>query len=175
MLVFLSLTQFLEFCCLKFESLQVLMMVNYQVEKAQLMQTLLFVSGINTLLQTWFGSRMPVVVGGSLRFLVPSLYVAFSQRYFIYLNPNVVSSSSYLFSTWFCIDALKNPHLLVTDAFSFRWLRGFYERWGECKARSWSPQYFLCCSAFWGFGEFLWGVVMLKFEVLGVVFWHLVE
>ncbi|KAH6773140.1 nucleobase-ascorbate transporter 7 [Perilla frutescens var. frutescens] len=59
------------------------------VEKAQLMQTLLFVSGLNTLLQTWFGTRLPVVIGGSFRFLIPSLYVAFAQRYFIYLNPNV--------------------------------------------------------------------------------------
>lgn len=59
------------------------------VEKAQLMQTLLFVSGLNTLLQTWFGTRMPVVIGGSFRFLIPSLYVAFAQRYFIYFNPNV--------------------------------------------------------------------------------------
>ncbi|XP_057788123.1 nucleobase-ascorbate transporter 4 isoform X2 [Salvia miltiorrhiza] len=59
------------------------------VEKAQLMQTLLFVSGINTLLQTWFGTRMPVVIGGSLRFLIPSLYVTFAQRYLIYFNPRV--------------------------------------------------------------------------------------
>ncbi|KAL1534504.1 N alpha-acetyl-transferase [Salvia divinorum] len=59
------------------------------VEKAQLMQTLLFVSGINTLLQTWFGTRMPVVIGGSLRFLIPSLYVAFAQRYLIFINPRV--------------------------------------------------------------------------------------
>ncbi|XP_042005629.1 nucleobase-ascorbate transporter 4-like [Salvia splendens] len=59
------------------------------VKKAQLMQTLLFVSGINTLLQTWFGTRMPVVIGGSLRFLIPSLYVAFAQRYLIFINPRV--------------------------------------------------------------------------------------
>ncbi|EYU37564.1 hypothetical protein ABFS82_02G045400 [Erythranthe guttata] len=57
------------------------------VEKAQVVQTLLFVSGVNTLLQTWFGTRLPVVVGGSFRFITPSLYVAFSQRYYIYLNP----------------------------------------------------------------------------------------
>ncbi|KAG8368492.1 hypothetical protein BUALT_Bualt15G0051300 [Buddleja alternifolia] len=57
------------------------------VEKAQLVQTLLFVSGLNTLLQTWFGSRLPVVIGGSFRFLIPTLYVAFGQRYYVYLNP----------------------------------------------------------------------------------------
>ncbi|KAL0365308.1 UNVERIFIED_CONTAM: Nucleobase-ascorbate transporter 4 [Sesamum angustifolium] len=60
------------------------------VEKAQVIQTLLFVSGVNTLLQTWFGTRLPVVIGGSFRFIVPSLYVAFAQRYYIYLNPYLV-------------------------------------------------------------------------------------
>jgi xanthine/uracil permease len=34
-------------------------------------QTLLFVTGINTLLQTLFGTRLPTVVGGSFAFLVP--------------------------------------------------------------------------------------------------------
>ncbi|KAL8505594.1 hypothetical protein ACS0TY_016729 [Phlomoides rotata] len=57
------------------------------VEKAQVIQTLLFVSGLNTLLQTWFGTRLPTVIGGSVRFIIPSLYVAFAQRYYIYLNP----------------------------------------------------------------------------------------
>ncbi|PIN18365.1 Xanthine/uracil transporter [Handroanthus impetiginosus] len=56
-------------------------------EKAEVVQTLLFVSGLNTLLQTWFGSRLPVVIGGSFRFIVPSLYVAFAQRYYVYLDP----------------------------------------------------------------------------------------
>ncbi|KAL2460333.1 Nucleobase-ascorbate transporter 7 [Abeliophyllum distichum] len=57
------------------------------VEKAHVIQTLLFVSGVNTLLQTWFGSRLPVVIGGSFRFIIPSLYIAFAQRYNVYLNP----------------------------------------------------------------------------------------
>ncbi|KAK6123356.1 hypothetical protein DH2020_042894 [Rehmannia glutinosa] len=34
-------------------------------EKAQVIQTLLFVAGLNTLLQSWFGTRLPVVIGGS--------------------------------------------------------------------------------------------------------------
>ncbi|KAL3614356.1 N alpha-acetyl-transferase [Castilleja foliolosa] len=59
------------------------------VEKAQMIQTLLFVSGLNTLLQTWFGTRLPVVIGGSFRFIIPSLYVAFARRYLFYLNPSL--------------------------------------------------------------------------------------
>ncbi|KZV56989.1 nucleobase-ascorbate transporter 4 [Dorcoceras hygrometricum] len=54
------------------------------VEKAQLIQTSLFVSGINTLLQTTFGTRLPVVIGSSFRFIIPSLYVALAQRYYIF-------------------------------------------------------------------------------------------
>ncbi|KAM7470510.1 hypothetical protein LguiA_008693 [Lonicera macranthoides] len=56
-------------------------------EKAQVQQTLLFVAGLNTLLQTWFGTRLPVVIGGSFRFLVPSLYIVLANRYSIYINP----------------------------------------------------------------------------------------
>lgn len=32
-------------------------------------------SGINTLLQTWFGSRLPVVMGGSLAFVLPVMSI----------------------------------------------------------------------------------------------------
>ncbi|KAI7733883.1 hypothetical protein M8C21_013939, partial [Ambrosia artemisiifolia] len=57
------------------------------VEKARLIQTMLFVSGCNTLLQTLFGTRLPVVIGGSFRFVVPMLFVALQNRYSFYLNP----------------------------------------------------------------------------------------
>ncbi|KVH93353.1 Xanthine/uracil/vitamin C permease [Cynara cardunculus var. scolymus] len=59
------------------------------VEKAYLIQTMLFVAGINTLLQTWFGTRLPVVIGGSFRFIVPMLYIALSQRYSFYFEPHI--------------------------------------------------------------------------------------
>ena len=32
-------------------------------------------SGVNTLLQTWFGSRLPTVMGGSFAFLLPVLSI----------------------------------------------------------------------------------------------------
>ncbi|KAG9135106.1 hypothetical protein Leryth_011594 [Lithospermum erythrorhizon] len=57
------------------------------VEKALVIQTLLFVSGINTLLQTLFGTRLPVVIGGSFRFIVPALFIALNNRYAIYVDP----------------------------------------------------------------------------------------
>ncbi|URE35467.1 Permease family [Musa troglodytarum] len=40
-------------------------------EKARVVQTLLFVAGINTLFQTLFGTRLPAVIGGSYTFLSP--------------------------------------------------------------------------------------------------------
>lgn len=42
-----------------------------QGDKARVIQTLLFMSGINTLLQTWFGSRLPVIMGSSIAFFIP--------------------------------------------------------------------------------------------------------
>ncbi|CAK8535908.1 unnamed protein product [Lathyrus sativus] len=44
-------------------------------DKARVIQTLLFMSGIKTLLQTWFGSRLPVVMGGSLAFVLPVMSI----------------------------------------------------------------------------------------------------
>lgn len=44
-------------------------------DKARVIQTLLFVAGINTLLQTLFGTRLPAVVGGSFSYVVPIAYI----------------------------------------------------------------------------------------------------
>lgn len=40
-----------------------------------MIQTLLFVAGINTLLQTLFGTRLPAVVGGSFSYVIPIVYI----------------------------------------------------------------------------------------------------
>lgn len=46
-----------------------------QGDKARVVQTLLFVAGINTLLQALFGTRLPAVVGGSFAYVVPIAYI----------------------------------------------------------------------------------------------------
>ena len=46
-----------------------------QGDKARVIQTLLFVAGINTLLQALFGTRLPAVVGGSYAYVVPIAYI----------------------------------------------------------------------------------------------------
>ncbi|EPS60200.1 hypothetical protein M569_14604 [Genlisea aurea] len=50
-------------------------------EKAKVIQTLLFVAGLNTLLQTWFGTRLPVVIGGSYTFVAPTITIILSGRW----------------------------------------------------------------------------------------------
>ncbi|GMP38562.1 hypothetical protein CsSME_00009760 [Camellia sinensis var. sinensis] len=57
-------------------------------EKAEVIQTLLFVSGVNTLLQTLFGTRLPVVIGASYTFVFPILSVVLADRYSVYVHPH---------------------------------------------------------------------------------------
>lgn len=46
-----------------------------QGDKARVIQTLLFVAGLNTLLQALFGTRLPAVVGGSFAYVIPIAYI----------------------------------------------------------------------------------------------------
>ncbi|GMJ12864.1 hypothetical protein like AT1G49960 [Hibiscus trionum] len=48
-------------------------------EKAEVINTLLFVSGINTLMQTFLGTRLPVVIGGCNAFIIPTISIALSR------------------------------------------------------------------------------------------------
>uniref|UniRef100_M1BPF7 Permease I n=1 Tax=Solanum tuberosum TaxID=4113 RepID=M1BPF7_SOLTU len=50
-------------------------------EKAKVIQTVLFVSGLNTLLQTSFGTRLPAVIGGSYTFVAPTISIILSGRW----------------------------------------------------------------------------------------------
>ncbi|MBA0716952.1 hypothetical protein Golax_004803 [Gossypium laxum] len=58
------------------------------VEKADVINTVLFVAGINTLLQTLFGSRLPVVIGGSYAFIIPIISIALSRRHSSFVDPH---------------------------------------------------------------------------------------
>lgn len=44
-------------------------------DKANIINTLIFMSGIITILQSTIGSRLPIVQGGSFSYLVPSLAI----------------------------------------------------------------------------------------------------
>ncbi|KAK9995847.1 hypothetical protein SO802_020533 [Lithocarpus litseifolius] len=50
-------------------------------EKAEVIQTLLFVAGLNTLLQTLFGSRLPAVIGGSYTFVPATISIILAGRF----------------------------------------------------------------------------------------------
>ncbi|GER48226.1 xanthine/uracil permease family protein [Striga asiatica] len=56
-------------------TLLVPMMGGTDGDKARVIETLLFVAGINTLLQALFGTRLPAVVGGSFAYIVPVVYI----------------------------------------------------------------------------------------------------
>ncbi|EOX98498.1 PREDICTED: nucleobase-ascorbate transporter 4 [Theobroma cacao] len=69
-------------------SILVPLMGGGNVEKAEVINTILFVAGINTLLQTLFGTRLPVVIGGSYAFVIPIISIALSRRYSILIDPH---------------------------------------------------------------------------------------
>ncbi|KAL3748271.1 hypothetical protein ACJRO7_009502 [Eucalyptus globulus] len=50
-------------------------------EKAEVIQTLLFVAGINTLQQTFFGTRLPAVIGGSYAFVPTTISIILAGRF----------------------------------------------------------------------------------------------
>lgn len=64
-----------------------------QGEKARVIQTLLFVAGVNTLLQALFGTRLPAVVGGSYAYVIPVVYIIFDSSLQRITDHHDVSSS----------------------------------------------------------------------------------
>ncbi|CAK9143575.1 unnamed protein product [Ilex paraguariensis] len=50
-------------------------------DKAKVIQTQLFVSGVNTLLHSFFGTRLPSVIGCSYAYLIPTISILQAKRY----------------------------------------------------------------------------------------------
>ncbi|XP_006650432.2 nucleobase-ascorbate transporter LPE1-like [Oryza brachyantha] len=57
------------------------------VEKAIVVQTILFLAGINTLLQVHFGTRLPAVMGASYAYIYPAVAIILSPRFAIIIDP----------------------------------------------------------------------------------------
>lgn len=57
-----------------------------------MIQTLLFVAGINTLFQTLFGTRLPAVIGGSYTYVPTTISIILAGRYSDIVNPQEVTS-----------------------------------------------------------------------------------
>ncbi|KAJ8447938.1 hypothetical protein Cgig2_028814 [Carnegiea gigantea] len=58
-------------------------------DKARVVQTLLFVQGINTLLQTLFGTRLPTVIGASYAYMVPIISIIHDSSFTRIEDPHV--------------------------------------------------------------------------------------
>ena len=56
------------------------------------MQTLLFVQGVNTLLQTLFGTRLPTVIGASYAYMVPIISIIHDSSFTRIEDPHMVIS-----------------------------------------------------------------------------------
>lgn len=67
-----------------------------QAEKAIVIQTILFLSGINTLLQVHFGTRLPAVMSGSYTYIYPAVAIILSPRYALLIDPLEVRSAAQL-------------------------------------------------------------------------------
>jgi nucleobase transporter 1/2 len=63
-----------------------------QDDKVRVVQTLLFVEGINTLVQTLFGTRLPTVIGGSYAFMVPIVSIIRDPSLAMIEDPHLVST-----------------------------------------------------------------------------------
>lgn len=67
-----------------------------QVEKAIVIQTMLFMSGINTLLQVHFGTRLPAVMSASYTYIYPAVAIILSPRYALFIDPLEVRCALHL-------------------------------------------------------------------------------
>ncbi|VVA90854.1 unnamed protein product [Arabis nemorensis] len=56
-------------------------------DKAKMIQTLLFVSGLNTFLQSFFGTRLPAVIGASYSYVPTTVSIVLAARYSDILDP----------------------------------------------------------------------------------------
>ncbi|CAH2044416.1 unnamed protein product, partial [Thlaspi arvense] len=68
-------------------SLLVPLMGGGDAEKARVMQTLLFVSGLTTLFQSFFGTRLPVIAAASYAYIIPITSIISSNRFTHYTDP----------------------------------------------------------------------------------------
>ncbi|KAB1226780.1 putative nucleobase-ascorbate transporter 10 [Morella rubra] len=57
-------------------------------QKSRVIQTLLFVSGLSTLFQSLFGTRLPSVVVGSYSYIIPTTSIVVARRYKAYTDPH---------------------------------------------------------------------------------------
>ncbi|KAF8413729.1 hypothetical protein HHK36_001722 [Tetracentron sinense] len=141
-------------------------------DKVRVVQTLLFVGGINTLLQTLFGTRLPTVIGGSHAFLVPIISIIHDSS--LMGIPDSHQLYTYCLLTWARGDPLVTGNheeyrflqtmraiqgaLIVSS--SVQIILGYSQLWGIC-SRFFSPLGMVPVIALVGFGMFDRGFPMV--------------
>lgn len=96
--------------------LVVFLILKCQGDKVRVVQTLLFVEGINTLLQTLFGTRLPTVIGGSWAFAVPIISIIHDSSLTRITDPHEVSNIEN--SRWFCWLTVSMMYVIYRSALS---------------------------------------------------------
>lgn len=93
-----------------------------QDDKVRVVQTLLFVEGINTLLQTLFGTRLPTVVGGSYAFMVPVISIIRDPSFATIEDPHLVSAFSVISLSRFVLNSIVmlKVHINIT---TYEWCK----------------------------------------------------
>uniref|UniRef100_A0A0A0L2L5 Nucleobase-ascorbate transporter 10 n=1 Tax=Cucumis sativus TaxID=3659 RepID=A0A0A0L2L5_CUCSA len=119
------------------------------VEKAKVIQTLLFVSGLNTLFQSLFGTRLPVVVVGSYAYLIPTISIVLAKRYTSLTDPQDRF-----------IQTMQGIQGALIVASCFRMVMGFLGFWRNT-VRFFSPLSVVPCVTFTGLGLYHFGFPML--------------
>lgn len=118
-------------------------------DKVRVVQTLLFVEGINTLLQTLFGTRLPTVIGGSYAFMVPIVSIIRDPSFAMIDDPQLRFLST--------MRAVQGA-LIVGS--SIQIILGFSQIWAIC-SRFFSPLGMVPVITLVGFGLFDRGFPMV--------------
>ncbi|TQD82310.1 hypothetical protein C1H46_032154 [Malus baccata] len=111
-------------------------------DKVRVVQTLLFIQGINTLLQTLFGTRLPTVIGGSYAFMVPIISIIHDSR-LMKIEDNHVRF----------LDTMKAVQGALIVASSIQIVLGYSQIWAIC-SRFFSPLGMVPVISLVGFGLF---------------------
>ncbi|RAL54741.1 hypothetical protein DM860_001869 [Cuscuta australis] len=128
-----------------------------KVEEARVMQTLLFISGLNTLFQSLFGVRLPSIIGGSYAYLIPITSIIQTRRLQHIVDPHMRFEHS--------MRAIQGA-LIVASCFQV--ITGFIGLWRNA-TRFLSPLSVVPLITLTGLGLFHLGFpLMAKCAVVGV-------
>ncbi|XP_021724069.1 nucleobase-ascorbate transporter 2 [Chenopodium quinoa] len=109
-------------------------------DKARVVQTLLFVQGINTLLQTLFGTRLPTVIGASYAYMVPIISIIHDSAFTRIEDPHMRFNST--------MRAVQGALIVAS---SLQIILGYSQLWAIC-SRFFSPLGMVPVISLVGFG-----------------------